>query len=86
MPDGADRSKVHQRLLAEGRPAMARILGLRTAGGGEVRFELAVEIDGEWHEVVHQQAISGAALGAMRLGSEVPVRLDPESPGTLMIA
>jgi hypothetical protein len=93
--DAVERSQgqaaVYQRLLVAGRQGHARVKGLRETGrlaGGdpELELELDVEFEGARYPVVHCQVVSRLAVPDLRLGTSLPVRIDPDNPTTLTIA
>ena len=93
--DAVERSQgqaaLYQRLVDVGRQGRARVKGLRETGraaGGdpEVELELEVEFEGARYPVKHCQVVSRLAVPDLRLGSSLPVRVDPENPTTLTIA
>ena len=93
--DAMERSQgqaaIYQRLLVDGRQGRATVKGLRKTGraaGGdpEVELELDVEFEGVRYPVVHCQVVSRLAVPDLRLGTSLPVRVDPDNPTTLTIA
>lgn len=80
-----------QRLLEEGRQGRARVKGMRETGRAagsdpELELELDVEVGGSRYPVVHCQVFSRLAVPDLRLGTSLPVRVDPDNPTTLTIA
>ncbi len=93
--DAVERSQgqaaLYQRLVDVGRQGRARVKGLRETGrdaGGdpEVELELEVEFEGARYPVTHCQVLSRLAVPDLRLGSSLPVTVDPDDPTTLTIA
>lgn len=93
--DAMERSQgqaaTYQRLLVEGRQGRARVKGLRETGrtagtDPEVELELDVEFEGARYPVVHCQVVSRLAVPDLRLGTSLPIRVDPDNPTTLTIA
>jgi hypothetical protein len=85
------QAAVYQRLLATGRQGSARVKGLRETGRAagsdpELELELDVEFEGARYPVVHCQVVSRLAVTDLRLGTSLPVRIDPDNPTTLTIA
>ncbi len=85
------QAATHQRLLKEGRRGRARVKGLRETGhvagtDPELELELDVEFDGRHYPIVLRQVISRLAVPELRLGSSLPVRVDPTDPSVLTIA
>lgn len=81
----------YQRLLKEGRQARATVKGLRETGSKvgtdpEIELELDVELDGRRYPVVLCQVVSRLVIPELRLGSSLPVRIDPSDPSVLTIA
>ncbi len=86
-----DQGKTYQRLAAQGRLISATLLGLRDTGGGldgdpELELELAVVLDGTRKVVHHRQVVSRLAARELRLGSSLPVRVDPLDHSTMALA
>lgn len=93
--DAVERSQgqaaVYQRLLENGRRGRATVTGMRDTGraaGGdpELELELDVEVEGAHYPVVLCQVLSRLAVSDLRLGTSLPVRVDPDDPATLTIA
>ncbi len=93
--DAVERSQgqaaVYQRLLNTGRLGRAKVKGIRETGRGagsdpEIELELDVEFEGARYPVVHCQVVSRLAIPDLRLGTSLPVRIDPDNPTTLTIA
>lgn len=93
--DAVERSQgqaaTYQRLLDVGRQGRARVKGLRETGrttgsDPEVELELEVEFEGVRYPVVHRQVLSRLAVPDLRLGTSLPVTVDPDNPTTLTIA
>jgi hypothetical protein len=93
--DALERSQgqaaVYQRLLNDGRLGHARVKGMRETGRAagsdpEVELELDVEFEGARYPVVHCQVVSRLVIPDLRLGTSLPVRVDPDNPTTLTIA
>ena len=93
--DAMERSQgqaaVYQRLLDVGRQGRARVKGLRETGRAagtdpEVELELEVDFEGVRYPVVHCQVLSRLAVPDLRLGTSLPVTVDPDNPTTLTIA
>ena len=91
MERSQGQAALYQRLVDVGRQGRARVKGLRETGraaGGdpEVELELEVEFEGARYPVMHCQVLSRLAVPDLRLGSSLPVTVDPENPTTLAIA
>ena len=93
--DAVERSQgqaaLYQRLLEDGRQGRARVKGMRETGRAagsdpELELELDVEFEGARYPVVHCQVVSALAVPDLRLGTSLPVRVDPDNPTTLTIA
>lgn len=82
-----------QRLLAHGVTGTAVVTGVRDTGvtvalHPQLEFDLRVTLDGrdEPYPVTHRQVVSRLAAATMGVGTTVPVRVDPDDPGALLIA
>jgi hypothetical protein len=93
--DAVERSQgqaaVYQRLLENGRQGQATVKGLRDTGraaGSDPELELLldVEFEGSRYLVTLRQVVSRLAVPEFRLGTILPVRVDPDDPTTLTIA
>ena len=86
-----EQAATYERLAASGLAASATVLGVRQVGGGrfgdpELELELELHLDGAPRVLLHRQIVSRLAARELRLGSALPVRLDPNDPGVLVIA
>jgi hypothetical protein len=81
-----------QYLMQAGRVGTATVSGVRQTGtfvnnNPECELELDVTVDGGApYRVTHRQVLSSVALPSFPPGASIPVRVDPEDPGSLVIA
>jgi hypothetical protein len=81
-----------KRLMATGLVGQAVITGVRDTGATVnenpvVEFDLRVALDGHPpYAVAHRQVVSRLVVGNFAPGATVPVRVDPDNAGEVMIA
>jgi hypothetical protein len=81
-----------QRLMDLGRIGQAVITGVRETGATVnqnpiVEFDLRVALEGHPpYAVTHRQVVSRLVVGNFAPGATVPVRVDPDNAGEVMIA
>jgi hypothetical protein len=81
-----------RRLLQVGRRGHAMVMSVRDTGvsvddNPETELELCVTLTGtDPYKVTHRQVISRIAIGSLRAGSKVPVRVDPQNPLKVLVA
>lgn len=81
----------HSKLLRTGEPASATIVDIADTGGTinqQPIFEFTLDIhrrNGSTHRATTRQIVARTALGAVRPGMTVPVRVDPRRPTKVAI-
>jgi hypothetical protein len=86
----ADQAKA-QYLMASGMPAQATIQGMRDTGMTvnempQIELDLLVQVPGrEAYTVTHRQVMAHSVLGQLQPGATIPVHVDPQDQGSLMI-
>ena len=89
MFDHADEAR---RLLQVGRRGTAMVMSVRDTGvivdqNPETELELCVALDGQDpYKITHRQVISRIAIGSLRAGAKVPIRVDPLDPRKVLVA
>lgn len=85
-------SQEARRLLQVGRRGIAMVLAVRDTGESvdqnpETELELCIALDGQdTYKVTHRQVISRIAIGSLRPGAKVPIRVDPRDPANVLVA
>jgi hypothetical protein len=81
-----------RRLLQVGRRGIAMVMSVKDTGktfdeNPETELELCIALDGEDpYKVRHRQVISRIAIGSLRPGAKVPIRVDPRDPANVLVA
>jgi hypothetical protein len=81
-----------RRLLQIGRRGIAMVMSVRDTGKSvdenpETELELCIALDGQdTYKVTHRQVISRIAVGSLRPGAKVPIRVDPRDPANVLVA
>jgi hypothetical protein len=87
----ADGQKA-QHLMANGRVGSAIITDIRQTGmfvneNPQVEMDLQVTVEGlPSYTATHRQVLAQIAIPQFQPGAQVPVRVDPENPSSLIIA
>jgi hypothetical protein len=81
-----------RRLLQVGRRGIAMVMAVRETGervdqNPETELELCIALDGQdTYKITHRQVISRIAVGSLRPGAKVPIRVDPRDPANVLVA
>ena len=87
----ADAQK-SQHLMANGRQGTATVAAVRQTGtfvneNPQVEMDLDVSVEGlEPYRVTHRQVLAMIAIPQFQPGAQVPVRVDPQDPQSLIVA
>ena len=92
MLDMAKQALEARRLLQIGRRGLATVVAVRQTGvevddNPQAELQLQVAVDGvDPYEVTHRQVISRVAIDSFWPGAKVPIRVDPQDPGNVIVA
>ena len=92
LSDMNQEQQTAQHLMANGRVGTAVITAVRQTGmfvneNPQVEMDLQVTVEGiPSYATTHRQVIAQIAIPQFQPGSQVPVRVDPENPTSLIIA
>ncbi len=87
-----DQAQEARRLLQVGRRGIAMVMSVRDTGNWidenpETELELCIALDGQDpYKLMHRQVISKIAVGSLRPGAKVPIRVDPRDPANVLVA